>query len=184
MLHLREKLGKATLGQGADRGVAPHGLGAVVGVLTLPFEQRRKSRQRAVLDDGQEVAVELPRGTILCDGEFLLDAEQREAVLVRAAPEALSVVRADDPWQLARAAYHLGNRHVPLQLGPGWIAYRHDHVLDGLVHALGMSVELARRPFEPEAGGYEKSAGHDHLHDHAHGAGHVRADPRGVHHDP
>jgi urease accessory protein len=128
--------------------------GAATGTLTLPFGERRRSRLRARLDDGREVALLLPRGTELRDGDRLRDESGELSVVVRAAEETLSWVRADDRLLLARAAYHLGNRHVPVQIGPGWLAYQHDHVLDGMVAELGLPVEVRQAPFEPESGGY------------------------------
>jgi urease accessory protein len=158
MLHLTEVLAS---GEGAPPS----------GVLTLRFEDRRRSRLRAALDDGREVALLLPRGTILRDGDRLREAAQGTVVAVRAAPQTLSHVTASDPLRLARAAYHLGNRHIPVQLGPGWLAYEHDHVLDGMVADLGLPVETRQAPFEPEAGGY-RHEGNAHGHDHAHGHRH------------
>ena len=105
--------------------------------LTLPFEQRQKSRLRTRMDSGEEVGLFLPRGTVLRHGDRLRAADGR-VVEVRAAPETVSTGRTDDPLRLARAAYHLGNRHVALQLGPGWLRYLHDHVLDGMVQELGL----------------------------------------------
>jgi urease accessory protein len=131
------------------------------GCLTLSFEDRRKSRLRACLDDGREAAILLPRGTQLRDGEYLLDDAAKVAVCVKAAMETLSVVRTADLHLLVRAAYHLGNRHVPVQLGQGWLAYRHDHVLDGLVCALGLTIACEEGRFEPEAGGYAQGP-HEH----------------------
>lgn len=102
----------------------------------------------------------LPRGTSLRDGDFLRDEHANVMVQVKAATERLSVARAADHHMLARAAYHLGNRHVAVQLGDDWVAYPHDHVLDELVLALGLTVSCESRAFEPEAGGY----GHSHHH--------------------
>ncbi len=130
--------------------------------LTLPFELRQKSRLRARLDSGEEVGLFLPRGTVLRHGDRLR-ATSGLVVEVRAAPETVSTARADDPLLLARAAYHLGNRHVALQLGSGWLRYPHDHVLDGMVRELGLDVICEQLPFEPEAGAY--GGGH---HGHAH----------------
>ena len=141
------------------------------GVLTLVFTDRRRSRMRVNLDDGREAALLLPRGTILRAGDRLRDAEQGEVVTVRAADQTLSLVRASDAITLARAAYHLGNRHIPVQVGAGWLAYEHDHVLDGMVQDLGLVVETCSAPFEPEAGGYrhgESDHGHRHEHHHEH----------------
>src|SRR5436190_22968999 len=102
-------------------------------LLTLGFEDRRRSRMRIRTDDGREAALLLPRGTVLRDGDRLRDPERDEVVTVRAAEQILSLVRTGDAVVLARAAYHLGNRHVPVQVGAGWLAYEHDHVLDEMV---------------------------------------------------
>lgn len=133
--------------------------------LTLPFERRRRSRQRVVLDDGSEAQLLLPRGTVLRDGDVLGGAGIGRA-LVRAAAEEVSVAASANAALLLRAAYHLGNRHVPVQIGPGWLRYGHDHVLDDLCRGLGLEVGSARLPFEPEAGAY---AGGRHGHSHADG---------------
>ena len=121
--------------------------------MTLPFEQRQKSRLRIRLDNGQDAGLFLPRGTVLRHGDRLR-ATSGLVVEVRAAPEAVSTARADDALLLARAAYHLGNRHVALQLGPGWLRYPHDHVLDNMARELGLTVNREQAPFEPEAGAY------------------------------
>ncbi|MFK7984452.1 MAG: urease accessory protein UreE [Sandaracinaceae bacterium] len=135
--------------------------------LTLPFDARQKSRLRATLDDGRAVGLFLPRGTVLRGGDRLR-ARDGTLVEVCAAPQLLSTVRSDVPSLLLRAAYHLGNRHVPVQLGEGWIRYEHDHVLDGMVEQLGLTVGAERVGFEPEGGAY---GGHSHTHGaHAHGA--------------
>jgi len=101
----------------------------------------------------------LPRGTVLLDGQLLRVEGEPWLVLVRAAAETLSVARTSDPHLIARAAYHLGNRHVALELGPGWLAYEHDHVLDGMVRSLGLDVGTRVAPFEPETGGYKHEGG-------------------------
>lgn len=142
--------------------------------LTLVFELRRRARLRARLDSGLEVGLLLERGLSLKEGDRLATREGDLIVEVHARPELLSTVETSDPHLLARAAYHLGNRHVPLQLEPGRLAYQHDHVLDGLMHELGLHVKVLERPFEPEPGGYA-SGGHRHAHDdhgHDHGHGH------------
>lgn len=133
--------------------------------LTLPFERRQRSRQRVVLDDGSEAQLLLPRGTVLREGDVLGGAGTGR-VLVRAAAEEVSVAASADAALLLRAVYHLGNRHVPVQIGPGWLRYGHDHVLDDLCRGLGLEVGSARLPFEPEAGAY---AGGGHGHSHADG---------------
>jgi urease accessory protein len=146
------------------------GPGSPAAVLSLGFEDRRRSRQLARLDDGREVGLSLPRGTVLRDGDRLTgDEENGPVVVVRAAPETLSVARTADAHLLARAAYHLGNRHVPLQVAPDRLAYQHDHVLDGMVRELGLAVTVERAPFEPEAGGYRHEGSDRHAHhEHAH----------------
>ena len=126
--------------------------------VTLSYEQRSKSRLRADLDQGGEVGIFLPRGDVLNHGDCLADRHGR-AVMVIAAPEILSEVRCRDAWQLARACYHLGNRHVLLQILPECVRYPQDSVLDGMLHNLGLEVTRVQMPFEPEAGAY-----HGHRH--------------------
>jgi len=134
--------------------------------LTLPFDQRRRARLRTRLDDGTEAALLLPRGLALKDGDRLRSEDGDTVVRIVAAVEELSSVRAADPHLLLRAAYHLGNRHVALQVEPERLLYKHDHVLDGLARELGLEVTLLKAPFEPETGGYGRDHGHDHHHHH------------------
>jgi urease accessory protein len=129
--------------------------------LVLPFDLRSRSRFRAQLASGEEVGVQLTRGQILRGGDRLL-MEDGRVVEVCAAPESVSTVRTPDARLLARAAYHLGNRHVALQVGDGWLRYGHDHVLDDMVRGLGAGITVEQAPFEPEAGAYH--GGHDHEH--------------------
>ncbi|HEX4050884.1 MAG TPA: urease accessory protein UreE [Steroidobacteraceae bacterium] len=131
--------------------------------LELPFELRSRSRLRARLSSGEEVGVLLGRGQVLRGGE-LVRASDGRLIEVIASPETVSTVRAPDARALVRAAYHLGNRHVALQLGDGWLRYSHDHVLDGMVRGLGLSVTVEQAPFEPEAGAYHGS-GEQHTHE-------------------
>jgi urease accessory protein len=135
--------------------------------LTLPLEQRLRSRLRVTLDDGTEAGLFLERGAVLRDGDLLAD-DEGYIVLVRAAPEVVSSASCDDPLTLARAAYHLGNRHVPLQIEAGRLCYRHDHVLDAMIRGLGLAVIVENAPFEPEPGAYGGHAGH-HSPDDVHG---------------
>lgn len=145
--------------------------------LTLPYDLRQRSRQRVRLDSGKEAAVFLPPGTALEDGDRLLAADG-SSVLVSAAKEAVSTAYTGDPLRLARACYHLGNRHVPLQIGAGWVRYQPDHVLDELVLGLGLSVTRDVVGFEPEGGAYRSSAARPHGHDHGHGSnGHSHSHP-------
>ncbi len=139
---------------------------ALYSTLTLSFEQRVKSRQKVELDNGEAAGLFLPRGSVLLQGQKIA-ADSGEVVEIRAADEAVSTVYVDEPLLLARACYHLGNRHVALQIGDGFIRYQHDHVLDDLVEGLGLMVEFEQAPFEPEAGAYE-GGGHSHAHGHEH----------------
>jgi len=129
--------------------------------VTLTFERRQKSRQRLHLDSGREAALMLPPGTRLDDGDGLR-ATDGTCVRVCAAAEEVAEARSDDPLRLARACYHVGNRHVPLQIGSGWIRYQRDHVLDEMLRFLGLSVVHAVEPFQPERGAY-----HSHHHEHS-----------------
>ena len=141
-------------------------------VLTLPFELRKKSRFKAVTDNGIEVGLMLPRGYLLRGGDCVL-AEDGSVIRIEAADEQVSTVKHKDPLMIARASYHLGNRHVALQIGDGWLRYQHDHVLDDMVKGLGLDVKFESAPFEPEGGAYGghshvNSHTHDHVHTHSH----------------
>jgi len=138
--------------------------------LILPFESRQKSRLKATLDNGTEVGLMLPRGGLLRGGD-LVRAEDGSVIKIVAAAESVSKVTHDDPLMLMRASYHLGNRHVPLQVSRDHLSYTHDHVLDEMVTGLGLQVECVEAPFEPEGGAYgggHKHGDHDHGHTHQH----------------
>lgn len=137
--------------------------------VTLPYDQRIRSRLRVTLDDGSAAGVFLERGSTLRDGDCIA-SEDGIAVRVRAAAETVSCVRCADPLLLARACYHLGNRHVPLQIDSGLLRYQHDHVLDDMLRGLGLEVTVEQAPFEPESGAY---GGHGHSHGHDQGQGHA-----------
>lgn len=132
--------------------------------LSLPFSRRQISRQRVVLASGHEAALKMPRGCLLRGGDLLL-SDQDEVIQVIAAAESVSIVRANNQHDLVRAAYHLGNRHVSVEVGDGWLAYLHDHVLDDMVRGLGdLDIGHTEQSFEPEAGAYH---GHSHgRHEH------------------
>lgn len=127
--------------------------------LTLDFGYRTKSRLRARLDTGEEVGLFLERGTVLRGGQKLRARDGR-IVEVVAAPEELLEARCDCAFALARAAYHLGNRHVAVQIGDGWLRIQADHVLEHMLEGLGAEVRAVTAPFEPEAGAY--AHGHQH----------------------
>ena len=157
-------------------------------VLALPYDDRKKSRLRARTEKGREAAIVLERGSMLRGGD-LLAAESGEVLLVRAAPESVSDVYTADARLLARAAYHLGNRHVPLQIELGSLRYQHDHVLDAMLRELGLEVVVRTAAFEPEPGAYAHggaAAEHTHgpgghVHTHAHGAEHTHGPGGHVH---
>lgn len=132
--------------------------------LTLPFEERKKFRLRTALDNGQEVGLQLDRQGVLRDGDCLR-AEDGLVIQIRAGDEAVSTIACDDPLTMAKACYHLGNRHVPLQISKGYLRYQQDHVLDDMVEKMGLSVKHEMAPFEPESGAYHEHAGHHHHHD-------------------
>lgn len=138
--------------------------GAVDVAVTLPWERRTRSRQRVTLDDGNEALLALPRGTVLRHGDVLRGACGGQ-LRVMAAAETVSTAHAEDGTSLLRAAYHLGNRHVAVEIGAGWLRYLHDHVLDDMVRGLGLTVAVEQAPFEPEAGAYASGHGHGHGHD-------------------
>ncbi|MRS14387.1 urease accessory protein UreE [Enterobacteriaceae bacterium RIT691] len=141
--------------------------------VTLPIDVRVKSRAKVLLSDGREAGLMLPRGLLLRGGDILASEDGSEFISVIAADEGVSVVRCDDPFQLAKACYHLGNRHVPLQIMPGELRYHHDHVLDDMLRQFGLEVTFADLPFEPEAGAYSSEAqGHHHSHAHSHSHSH------------
>ncbi len=142
---------------------------SVSATVTLSLEQRSKSRLRVTLDDGRDAGIFLARGETLKDGDCLR-TEGGEAVRVIAANETVSSVQCEDSLLLARACYHLGNRHVPLQIGKHQLRYRHDHVLDDMLRGLGIEVTVEQAPFEPEPGAYggDATGGHHHHGDQGH----------------
>ena len=115
---------------------------------------------------GTDLVLQLPRGAPLLAGEWLTGPTEEGWVRVEAAPERLLAVRSGDAMALLQAAYHLGNRHVVLQLLPGELRLEEDPVLADLLRGRGLEVAALRAPFEPEPGAYAPS----HLHRHSHGA--------------
>ncbi len=127
--------------------------------LVLDFEARTKSRLRTQLASGEEVGLFLPRGTILRGGDKLESKDGRVIEIV-SAPEALLEARCTSAFELARAAYHLGNRHVAVQVCEGALRIQQDHVLEHMLEGLGAQLSHIEAPFEPEAGAY--AHGHHH----------------------
>jgi urease accessory protein len=150
-----------------DKRIDPHiKLAAVLmkraPTLTLAFDARCKSRLAATLDNGEEVALLLPRGTVLRDGDVLV-AQDGGLVRVMAAAEEVLYVRAPDRLTLTRAAYHLGNRHTPVEVGDDYLKLEFDPVLADMLKRLGAMVDQVSMPFQPETGAY--GGGHKHGHD-------------------
>jgi urease accessory protein len=143
----------------------------VKGRLELPFDQRQKSRLRTQLASGEPVALKLPRGEILRGGDLVVASDGR-IIEVVAAPERLLDVVCADPSALARAAYHLGNRHVPVQVGDGYLRVAADHVLESMLRGLGATLTELEAPFEPEAGAY---GAHPHHHGEDSGTARIHA---------
>ena len=126
--------------------------------LTIPFDLRQKSRFSAITDSGKEVGLFFPRGQMFRSGIILTGADNIN-VQIKAANESVSVMRNSDALKFSKACYHLGNRHISLQILDGELRYLSDHVLDHMLEGLGLKVEQEMLPFEPEAGAY-------HSHDH------------------
>ena len=155
------------------RGLAP----AIVrraAVVELDWDTRQKSRFEAIDSTGRNISVFLPRGRIVRGGDVLV-AEDGSLVAVTARDQPVLVVTAGDDAgsapALLRAAYHLGNRHVPLEVHADRLQLEPDHVLAEMLARMGLGVEESVGPFEPEAGAYDTASsghGHDHAHGHAH----------------
>jgi len=172
---------------GAGRGLAP-ALVRRASVVALDWDTRQKSRFEALDSAGRHLAVFLPRGRIARGGDVLV-GEDGSLVRVEALAQPILVVTASArsdaagaSLALAKAAYHLGNRHVPLEVRGDRLVLEPDHVLAELLVRMGLEVATTSGPFEPEPGAYDAAAHghahpserrvHDHDHDHDHGAGH------------
>ncbi len=129
----------------------------IVATLPLSAEERTRSRHRFLTADEQPVMLQLPRGTVLQDGD-LLRSEEGLLVQVAAKPEPVLTVTADSPLALLQAAYHLGNRHVPLEITATYLRLSPDPVLQNLLHHRGLTVTESVQPFHPEAGAYTSHA--------------------------
>lgn len=130
---------------------------AVALTLALTADDRTRSRYRYDSIEGQPVYLQLPRGTILRDGD-LLQSEDGLVVRVIAKPEPVLTVRAETVLHLLQAAYHLGNRHVPLEITPTYLRLSPDPVLRNLLEHRGLQLTEEVQPFQPETGAY----GHNH----------------------
>jgi urease accessory protein len=187
------------------RGLAP-ALVRRAACVELDWDVRQKSRFEATDTSGRALGVFLPRGTVVRGGDVLV-ADDGSLIRVAAAPQAVLIVRPcpehGTPFDLLRAAYHLGNRHVALQLAPDHLKLEADHVLAELLRRMHLIVTAANEGFDPEGGayadaghghrrhghGHEQDAGRDaggrddRTHEHVHGAGHDRGPERPHRHD-
>ncbi len=150
--------------------------------LHLTAEERTRSRHRFALADGETVYLQLPRGTVLQDGDVLQTEAGDRQVQIIAKPEPVLTVTADSPLALLRAAYHLGNRHVSLEVTPTYLRLAPDPVLEAMLTGLGVHVTTDILPFQPEVGAYSHTSHHHessshpthdyphqpHSHDHHH----------------
>ena len=166
---------------GAGRGLAP-ALVRRASRVALDWDTRQKSRFEATDSAGRHIAVFLPRGRIVRGGDVLI-GEDGSLIAVEALDQPILVVTAaagsapdGAALALAKAAYHLGNRHVPLEVRADRLVLEPDHVLAELLVRMGLDVATLQGPFEPEAGAYDASAAHAHApHDHDHGHDHDHA---------
>jgi urease accessory protein len=147
-----------------------------VGRVTLAYDDRHRRRLRFTTEGGVDFLLDLDRAALLRDGDGLL-LDDGGWIAVAAAPEDVIDVRGATPHATARLAWHLGNRHLPVQiLEDGAIRFRYDHVIEEMVIGLGGRTTRQSAPFTPEGGAYD-GAGHghhhhDHDHDHDHGHHH------------
>ncbi len=152
------------------RGLAPV-LIKRASTIELDWDVRQKSRFDATDSQGRQLGVFLPRGTSVRGGDVLV-AEDGSLIRVIAAPQAVLVITAcaqhGSPFDLTRAAYHLGNRHVPIELKPDHLKIEPDHVLADMLRAMHLIVREANEPFEPEGGAYGGHGAHGHNHGHSH----------------
>ena len=151
----------------------------------LDWDVRQKSRFETTDSSGRSVGVFLPRGTTVRGGDVLVGADG-SLLQVQAAPQAVLRITFDvahgTPFDLTRAAYHLGNRHVPIELQADHLKIEPDHVLADMLRAMHLKVDAVNESFEPESGAYGDHGGHhhghsdDHSHEHAHDHAHQHDD--------
>ncbi len=157
--------------------------------VALAYDERKRSRLKVKLTSGNEAGIFLERGDHLHGGDKLIAEDDSAVVEILAAPEKLIEAVADSPLLFARAAYHLGNRHVPVQIVPtengGKLRFQTDHVLAEMVKGLGCAVSEAEAPFQPESGAYGSNSGSHGGHHHHHGEhDHEHADLHNPGHGP
>lgn len=140
--------------------------------VALSFDDRKRGRLKITTESGASAGIQIERGQVLRDGSWL-QSDSGELLQVMALEEAVTTARVSDPTLFARACYHLGNRHVPLQVGDGFLRYQEDYVLDDMLKGLGVEPQHEQAIFEPENGAYAPGTAHHHHHgDEAHGHHH------------
>ncbi|MDI1272269.1 urease accessory protein UreE [Polaromonas sp.] len=149
----------------------------------LDWDIRQKSRFEATDSLGRQLGIFLPRGTLVRGGDVLV-AEDGSLVKVIAAPQTVLRITActshGSPFDLTRAAYHLGNRHVPIELKPDHLKIEPDHVLAEMLRSMHLIVNEVSESFEPEGGAY-RSGGHGHAHEGGHDHAHAPAAAPALH---
>ncbi|GAB4193278.1 MAG: urease accessory protein UreE [Coleofasciculaceae cyanobacterium] len=125
--------------------------------LSLTAEERTRTRYRFETPEGQVIYLRLPRGTVLQDGDLLQSEAGNVAIRIVAKPEPVLTVTSETPLGLLRASYHLGNRHVPLEVAPQYLRLCPDPVLQSMLEQLGVEVKEEVVPFQPETGAYRHS---------------------------
>jgi urease accessory protein len=161
-----------------------------IGIATLDFDRRHRRRIALATDDGIDFLLDLPEARVLGPGDGLI-LDDGGVIEVAAADEKVCDVEADSAAALARLAWHLGNRHLPVEILHGRLRIREDHVIVAMLEGLGARVVAHDAPFTPEQGAYAQAGhGHDHAHgghhahghDEAHGHGHGRDHGHAHHH--
>ena len=139
---------------------------ATIGSVTLDYDNRHRRRMRLTTDGGEAILLDLDRATLLREGDGL-HLDDDSWVRVAAAPEDVVDVHGATARETARLAWHLGNRHLPVQiLEDGGIRFRYDHVIEAMVQGLGGTTMRKQAPFTPEGGAYEGGGHHHHEHGH------------------
>jgi len=149
--------------------------------ISLSFDDRKRGRLKLVTDSGNDAGIQIERGHVLRHGTILA-TNQNEYLMILASNEKVSTAYVKDATLFARGCYHLGNRHVPLQIGEGFLRFQEDYVLDDMLHGLGIHVTHEMAPFEPGNGAYApgtgghhhhgENEGHEHSHDEGSDHGH------------
>ncbi|MFZ4550839.1 MAG: urease accessory protein UreE [Aquabacterium sp.] len=133
----------------------------------LDWDVRQKSRFDAIDSQGRQLGIFLPRGTVVRGGDVLVAEDGTMIRVLAAAQPVLRITPCSEhgsPFDLTRAAYHLGNRHVQIELQPDHLKIEPDHVLADMLRAMHMTVEAIEDSFEPEGGAYASGHGHGHAH--------------------